>query len=496
MSLTLSVVFVGCVLTQSPAMPSGTVNDWVNNQGKWKQVGAALMAKAPATVRTGNTYTKLRHLYREYVSLLKQQGAPFNSSFVGRVRYGLQKWTCGSHADNLEGLFNGANIQGLRTSMVKGRMTDSVDGFWAGVNSEHGCLFVKVEGLALAFDPWLPAFLSNKTYNNLLQDDFGGLPYQCWELVMKRYGYHEFSSLEPDTWRRRLDEALKDGEVLDSPAPAVFQPERRVDGGHWRLNRISVVKAQPNSKEDSAFAVLGTRLWSWRYELPSRALIRSQLVLSASPSLAALPPGSVSVIGRVFEQRDSGKPTSWFDLGWDPSSGFQKIYAGVDRTQFMPGSEDKAGPYQESFSVSVPVPGAVPEFRIYVTTGGLTADGGGVHYIYSWSGAGTAPEQVAKPTFQGRWDTSFGVVTLKVSGRTLTGSYPHDQGRLEGKLSLDGMTATGTWKEAPSFQPPNDAGEFEFRLAENGKAFTGSYWYGSKKPGVAGRPWNGKLIEK
>jgi hypothetical protein len=92
-------------------------------------------------------------------------------------------------------------------------------------------------------------------------------------------------------------------------------------------------------------------------------------------------------------------------------------------------------------------------------------------------------------TFEGTWDTSFGTLTLSISGNMVTGNYTHDDGRITGTVSPDGRTLTGTWSEAPSYQPPNDAGDVIFTLSPDGKSFTGSWWYGTQSGG--GSAWNG-----
>lgn len=62
-------------------------------------------------------------------------------------------------------------------------------------------------------------------------------------------------------------------------------------------------------------------------------------------------------------------------------------------------------------------------------------------------------------------------------GEKVTGTYPHDNGRIVGTVS--GNILTATWSEAPSYGPPNDAGDVVFTLAADGMSFSGSWRYGS-----------------
>lgn len=108
-------------------------------------------------------------------------------------------------------------------------------------------------------------------------------------------------------------------------------------------------------------------------------------------------------------------------------------------------------------------------------------------------GAGQGrPVQATGPSFAGDWDTSWGVVTLRVDGERVSGSYPHDGGRISGVLSAGGRVLTGTWSENPSYSAPHDAGSLVFTLAPDGGSFQGLWWYGARPAdGLGGREWNG-----
>ena len=62
-------------------------------------------------------------------------------------------------------------------------------------------------------------------------------------------------------------------------------------------------------------------------------------------------------------------------------------------------------------------------------------------------------------------------------GNTLTGTYDYEGGQLQG--TVDGTTATGTWSEAPSYQPPLYAGDFIFTLSPDCKSLDGQWRFGS-----------------
>jgi hypothetical protein len=79
--------------------------------------------------------------------------------------------------------------------------------------------------------------------------------------------------------------------------------------------------------------------------------------------------------------------------------------------------------------------------------------------------------------FTGIWDTDFGDLQLTQTGNVLTGVYNYQEGKITGGVT--GNTATGTWSESPSFQPPLDAGDFTFTLSSDCKLFTGQWRYGS-----------------
>jgi hypothetical protein len=101
-----------------------------------------------------------------------------------------------------------------------------------------------------------------------------------------------------------------------------------------------------------------------------------------------------------------------------------------------------------------------------------------------------SPAVVPAPTpWTGSWDSSWGVMELTQNGDKVTGTYPHDTGKITGTVS--GNTLTGTWSESPSYSPPKDAGDFVITLAGDGESFTGNWRYGSGT-GKWDGTWNAK----
>ena len=88
------------------------------------------------------------------------------------------------------------------------------------------------------------------------------------------------------------------------------------------------------------------------------------------------------------------------------------------------------------------------------------------------------------PYWSGTWwgsiknaPDSWGDLTATQNGNRVTGNYTWDQGKLAGTVSANQFT--GTWSEAPSYQPPDDAGDMELTLAPDGQSMNGRWRYGS-----------------
>ena len=91
----------------------------------------------------------------------------------------------------------------------------------------------------------------------------------------------------------------------------------------------------------------------------------------------------------------------------------------------------------------------------------------------------------------GAWESGFGDIVFSQSGSRVTGTYTHDNGKIEGELN--GHILRGKWSEKPSYKPPRNAGEFEFVFSKDGKTFSGKWRYGFDKKTWDGS-WRGKLI--
>lgn len=119
--------------------------------------------------------------------------------------------------------------------------------------------------------------------------------------------------------------------------------------------------------------------------------------------------------------------------------------------------------------------------------------------------AAEGPAAAAPPalqnTWSGTWATEWGDLVISQGGASVTGSYPHDAGRLTGTLNGAGVTVggikpqtgrilTGRWNEAPTRTGPNDAGAIRFTLSAGGKSFVGKWTYDGS-PGSWKPNWNG-----
>lgn len=96
----------------------------------------------------------------------------------------------------------------------------------------------------------------------------------------------------------------------------------------------------------------------------------------------------------------------------------------------------------------------------------------------------------AECSWTGVWETTFGELELVQDGSSVTGTYTHNQGRISGTVS--GNTLTGSWSEAPSYSPSEDAGGVELVMSEGCSAFSGSWRYGHYNEfGMPKATWDG-----
>jgi hypothetical protein len=142
------------------------------------------------------------------------------------------------------------------------------------------------------------------------------------------------------------------------------------------------------------------------------------------------------------------------------------------------------------FVATMPLPPAIPS-DVYVATGLLNqtmVDGRVIGYRdFAVRGV---PATIAQRTCEwtGTWDTPYGPLRLTQDGSTVSGDYDWDQGQISGAAS--GWMLSGGWNEAPTRQPPTDAGELRFTMGEDCQAFTGIWRYGSTGEWLTG--WSGE----
>jgi hypothetical protein len=86
-------------------------------------------------------------------------------------------------------------------------------------------------------------------------------------------------------------------------------------------------------------------------------------------------------------------------------------------------------------------------------------------------------------SISGVYSTDFNEMTLIQNGNKVTGTYKHQNGRIEG--TLDGQTITGWWYQ------DNGKGKFIFKFNSDYSGFKGKWGYNDAEPGSV---WNGTKI--
>ena len=95
----------------------------------------------------------------------------------------------------------------------------------------------------------------------------------------------------------------------------------------------------------------------------------------------------------------------------------------------------------------------------------------------AWTGVLPAGAQGSGGPWAGTWDTDLGTWVLEQSGDRVFGTYEPDGGRIFGTVLGD--TLLGSWAQAPTYAPPDDAGDLELTLEPDGAAFYGRWRSGS-----------------
>ena len=78
--------------------------------------------------------------------------------------------------------------------------------------------------------------------------------------------------------------------------------------------------------------------------------------------------------------------------------------------------------------------------------------------------------------WSGTWSTNWGSMQLTQVGDSVWGTYTHDGGRINGKVT--GNTLAGLWTEAPTYSVGSDGGKISFTLSADCKSFAGGWRYG------------------
>ncbi|MCA1692163.1 MAG: DUF4239 domain-containing protein [Actinobacteria bacterium] len=97
---------------------------------------------------------------------------------------------------------------------------------------------------------------------------------------------------------------------------------------------------------------------------------------------------------------------------------------------------------------------------------------------------GETEKDLSAQQMVGVWNSdAYGVLLFRQTGDEVRGVYREAQGTVVGRVSPDGVLR-GWWCQAPSRQPPDDAGDVEWRLVEtsDGETVYGNWRYGTQGP--------------
>jgi hypothetical protein len=89
--------------------------------------------------------------------------------------------------------------------------------------------------------------------------------------------------------------------------------------------------------------------------------------------------------------------------------------------------------------------------------------------------------------WQARWQTNFGPLLMRQSGRRVTGSYSSGNGHIAGRARGDtGRVLVGRWVQSGG----SLRGSFRFTMSANGCRFRGIY----RNDGGGGGDWSGRRL--
>jgi hypothetical protein len=91
------------------------------------------------------------------------------------------------------------------------------------------------------------------------------------------------------------------------------------------------------------------------------------------------------------------------------------------------------------------------------------------------------------PSVSGVWETNYGTMKLTQSGTSVSGSYTHDKGKIQGVMKKG--VFIGKWSEAPTYRSPDDSGRVTLEFSSDCTSFSGTWDYGQNSGGGA---WHGK----
>ena len=220
---------------------------------------------------------------------------------------------------------------------------------------------------------------------------------------------------------------------------------------------------------------------SWRtLALALLALLLTLLVPVAAPAAQTQPSPAMSSLKCVPETAQVGQSVACVILADDTTRHFEFRWSGEDDVSAGP---IEIGALARSFTFRTPglkyvagivcnewVEGRVnpirdPRCSFMVTAVTIVA---------------------AECSWTGTWSSNWGEMRFTQTDGTVNGDYDWDQGLITGTVT--GNVLSATWTEAPSRQPPSDAGDVEFTMAEGCASFTGKWRYGSD--GELGSSWD------